>query len=169
MTVLHRLGLTAVSVLLGLGMAALSRVPYEPAGADDAMIRLSWRLRAEPVTTCRPLSDEERVRLPVHMQRDTVCTGGIPPHRLRVEIDGRSLEDALVVAGGAREDRPLAVFREFRVPPGPHDVLVEFRPEAGSGADGDGLGPTRFPVVLEEGEVTLLTVDARSGRLVRRP
>ena len=117
-------GLLAAGLLLALG--ALSRLPYDAEGADAALLRLSWRIRGERVQECRPLTEEERAALPPHMQREEVCEGRIAPYRLRLRVDGQELEASTVTAAGARQDRPLYVFREIPLPPGEHRLEVSF-------------------------------------------
>ncbi len=112
------------AALLGLG--ALSRVPYGDTAAGQAVVRLSWRVRGVRVEACRRLGVEELEALPPHMRRPEVCEGRIAPYRLRVRVDGEVVEDGLVQGAGVREDRPLYVFRELRVPPGRHALAVEF-------------------------------------------
>ena len=127
---------TLAVVVTGIAMAALaalSRVPYREPGAGDAVLRLSWRVRGIRVQECRTLTPEELAALPPHMRRPEVCEGRIAPYRLRLRVDGRVLADTLVHAAGAREDRPVYVFREFRVEPGVHRVELRFDREAGGG------------------------------------
>ncbi|HEX7091319.1 MAG TPA: hypothetical protein VF192_14350 [Longimicrobiales bacterium] len=121
-------------------LAALSRAPYREPGADEAVLRLSWRVRGIRVQECRSLTPEELAALPPHMRRPEVCEGRIAPYRLRVRVDGRVLADTLVHAAGAREDRPVYVFREFRVLPGVHRVDLRFVREAVGQGGGEGGG-----------------------------
>lgn len=140
MTAALRIALAGVVAGVALAtLTALSRTPYREPGADDAVLRLSWRVRGIRVRECRTLTPEELDALPPHMRRPEVCEGRIAPYRLRVRVDGRVLTDTLVHAAGAREDRPLYVFREFRVVPGVHRVDLLFVREAGQG-EGEGEG-----------------------------
>jgi hypothetical protein len=166
-----------VSALLCLGVAALSAVPYTPKATDRSILRLSWRFRAGSVAECRPVTEAERSALPIHMQRDTICEGKPPPFRLTVHIDGRVLEDVSVVAAGARRDRPVSVYREYRLEPGSHDVGVRFRvaeevdiPGSDVTVTGGGLPDLELAssVVLAPGEIVLVTFDEAEGRLVLR-
>ena len=117
-------GLLAVAVTVGT--AALSRVSWTPHSGDRALLRLSWRARSERVESCRQLSAEEQARQPAHMRQSEVCEGRLLPYVLRVELDGRVLVHDTVRASGAREDRPLYVFRELPVAPGPRRLAVSF-------------------------------------------
>ena len=112
-------------------LALLSGARYTIEGAEHAVIRLSWRARGELVRACRRLTPEELADLPVHMRREEECARRILPYRLRVTVDGALALDELVRAGGAREDRPLFVFHELSVLPGPHHLAVTFAHEPG--------------------------------------
>lgn len=132
-----------------LALGALSRAPYASADAAQGVLRLSWRVRGERVTECRRLTAEELEALPLHMRRPEACEGRIAPYRLRVAIDGAVVEDTLIHAAGARQDRPIYVFRDFPLAPGAHVVDVAFTREGapeedggvsleGAGRDGEG-------------------------------
>ncbi len=63
------------------------------------------------------------------------------PYRLTVLLDGVLADSGLIRASGAREDRPIYVFREVEVQPGEHRLEIAFvsqRPEASRAADGAG-------------------------------
>jgi hypothetical protein len=144
----------AVTALLMVAVAALSRVPYDAAqrtlsgssatgeaasetamegvGPADAtpevpaVLRFSWRAASRLVEECRRLSDEDLARLPVHMRREEVCEGRLLPYRLRVTLNDRLVVDEIVEPAGARGDRPLFVFHELVVRPGEYRVEVEW-------------------------------------------
>ena len=48
-----------MTALLVLPIAALSRLPYSPAGAEDAVLRLSWRMSVSAKEQCRTRTQEE--------------------------------------------------------------------------------------------------------------
>ncbi|HEX6069931.1 MAG TPA: hypothetical protein VFZ18_08905, partial [Longimicrobiaceae bacterium] len=122
-------GAGLVALLSVLGVAALTRVPYDADHAEDAILRLSWRTRGEEVRECRTLSPEELAALPVHMQRTEVCEGRVLSRHLLVRVDGRPVIDDTVRAAGARSDRPLYVYYEIPLSPGVHALHVRFVPE----------------------------------------
>lgn len=176
------------TAVAALGLAALSGVPFDAAGADaGAVLRLSWRTRVAAVRECREPTEEELARLPAHMRRDRICDWRVPPHRLRVRVDGRVLEDATIEAAGVRGDRPLYVYREFPLPPGTHELEIRFSPlrddedeghaeEEGHGKEEPGADAEerelrlalRGWVEMSSGDVILVTFDPDRGRLVVR-
>ena len=146
-----------------LALGALSRFPYTPADAGSGVLRLSWRVRGERVTECRRLTPEELEALPLHMRRPEACEGRIAPYRLRVTIDGSVVEDTLIGAAGAREDRPIYVLRDFPLSPGTHAVDVAFARE------GAPVPLTLDTVVaIRPGRVSLVTFDPDRNALVLR-
>jgi len=165
-----------------LAVALLSRVPYDSAGRDEALIRLSWRTPGELVTECRRLTPEELERLPAHMRREEVCEGRMAPYRLRVTIDGEEVLDDIVRAAGVREDRPLYVYRELFVAPGEHRIEVDWEEvregdgiissAPGGGSNGRGTAQRQLTldarVSLQSREITLVTYDLDSRVLVAR-
>ena len=116
-------------------LSLLSEAPYTAEPATHGVIRLAWRARGERVRRCRRLTPDELAKLPAHMRQEEVCERAVLPYRLRVTVDGAPAIDELVRPGGAREDRPLFVFRELSVAPGAHHITVVF--ERASGGDAE--------------------------------
>jgi hypothetical protein len=94
-----------------------------PAGASS-LVRLSWSARPERVERCRRLTDDELAKRPVHMRLRLECEGSFARYHLLVSANGRVLASDTVRGGGLRHDRPMHVFREFAVPPGPLRLTV---------------------------------------------
>jgi hypothetical protein len=117
-----------VAALVTLGIGAASQAPWTATGPDEALLRLSWRAQSETREECRPLTAEEKAELPIHMQVPEVCESQAIPYLLRVSIDGSVLLADTVHGAGAREDRPVYVFREIGLIPGRHALAVEFAP-----------------------------------------
>lgn len=173
-----------IGAALALGsaaaLAALSALPYAAEPADHAVIRLAWRARGERVRACRRLTPAELAKLPPHMRQEEVCERRVLPYRLRVTIDGAPVVDELVRAGGAREDRPLFVFRNLPVAPGPHRLEVMFEREGDEGERAEReredderadarQTPRRLaldrPLTLAARQVILVTYDDEGKRL----
>jgi hypothetical protein len=154
-----------LAVALMVAMVAASQWPWMVHGEDEARIRLSWRTVSEPVEACREPTPEELAALPQHMRMEQVCERRHAPFRLIVRLDGTTVRDALHEPSGAAGDRPLYVFEEIAVSPGPHRIEVEFSEEQ--------EGPARrAPMRLEAEarlaprEIALVTVNDSDGRLV---
>lgn len=117
-----------VAALVTLGIGAASQAPWTATSRDEALLRLSWRAQSETREECRPLTEAEKAELPIHMQVPEVCESQAIPYLLRVSIDGSVLLADTVHGAGAREDRPVYVFREIGLEPGRHALAVEFVP-----------------------------------------
>lgn len=169
-----RVSALVVSAAVVLALGTLSRAPYAPRAAQHGIVRLSWRARGVRVRECRVLTARELEMLPVHMRRPEVCEGRSVPYRLRVTIDDEPRENSLVIAAGAREDRPLYVYRELEVPPGRHRVSVEFSREGARTEDDTAPAATPARLMLDAGvslgagDVALITFDPEPNALVLR-
>jgi len=167
-----RVGLgVLVALLMTVAIGALSQVPYRTESADQAWIRLSWRVSAPRIEECRTLTAEELAELPIHMRRNEVCEGTGIPYRLRIALNGEGVEETLIRGAGTRGDRPIYVFRELRVEPGAHRLEISLTPEiAGDMAAGDAEMETlelAEDLDLAAGDVALIT-RAEGGRLAVR-
>lgn len=156
-----------VAVLFTLGIAAGSRVPVTFSASDEALLRLSWRMRGITAEECRTLSDEELERLPVHMRNPRACIGVIAPYALTLSVDGVVLAADTVRPPGARGDRPLNVLREYPLEPGEHRIALRFHAVLPDGVEvpDEGIGELAWEglVRLSGRDVALVTLD-EAGR-----
>jgi hypothetical protein len=156
------------TLFLMLGLAGLSRVPLRSGGAGEAALRFSWRLRGEEAAACRLPTADELADLPVHMRNPDACVGDLPPFELRVDVDDVTRVSRLVRPSGARGDRPLFVYDDLRVSPGPHRLSVRFGPQ-GEGAEGGGGLALDTAIVIETGRVLLVSRSGNGDLEVRAP
>lgn len=136
----RRTAAAAVSALAAIAVVGGSRLPWTASPADRALLRLSWRAPSEATERCRPLTQEEKADLPVHMRVPEVCETRTVPYLLEIRIDGAAAAHDTLHGAGAREDRPVVVFREIPLVSGSHDVEVRFRPIPEPGATPTGQG-----------------------------
>ena len=169
MTVARSLFATAVAVGGALAIAWGSQAPTKYARADDALLRLSWRMNGVRVEECRERTPEELEALAPHMRTPEVCVGGGASYALAVAVDGTTVLEDTIAAGGARGDRPIYVHRELAVAPGRRGVRVTFEPVLPAGFDDAGMPMHRFDEVVSVAPTTVLLIglDDGSGRLVR--
>ena len=160
----------AFSALAAGAIAWVSQLPTTYAGADDALIRLSWRVDGVHVDECRPRTEEELAALAPHMRTPEVCTRSFVDHELTVALDGRELVRDTLEPGGARRDRPVYVYRDIEVTPGRHALRVSF-----SALVPDGFDPAEVPIerTFDQGidvgptEVALIGLDPETSALTR--
>lgn len=131
-----------LAIAVTVGIALLSSLPYAAEPNPRAVVRLSWRVLGEQVRECRRLTSEELDRLPAHMRQEVQCEGRVAPYRLTVLVDGVLADSGLIRASGAREDRPIYVFREIELDPGEHRLEIAFVRE---GPEADAESTARSP------------------------
>lgn len=152
---------------MGLAVAVVvgSQFGWTATDHEEAMIRLTWRAPGERVEECRPLTEEERAGLPVHMQPEEVCEGRLVPYVLSMAVDGEAVLSDTLHGAGAREDRPIYVHREMRVPPGTHRLFVSFERAAEGSSENEvpeAVSPIRAletRIDLGSREVLVVTYD----------
>lgn len=127
-----------VSAAAAMGIAAGSGVAVPYHADDAARLRLSWSARPERIEQCRTLSEEELALRPEHMRQRIECEGGFATYALTIAIDGRRVDEAVLLGGGVRNDRPIHDLRDLDVSPGRHRVQISLtRREADASGDED--------------------------------
>ena len=171
MTGVKRALALVVAVGCALGVAWLSHIPTSYAGADDALLRLSWRVDGIMVEECRARTAEELEALAPHMRTPEICTGTGADYGLRVDLDEAAIARDTVTPAGARRDRPVYVFREFELAPGRYRLTVAFDAMVPPSYD-PGDAPVRYAwqgeVALESTDIALITLDESGRTLVLR-
>lgn len=171
---LVRVGAVLLTTAVAAGLATLSAWPLRLGAPDHALLRLDWRLRGDEAGDCLRPRPEDLEKLPVHMRNPDACLGALPPYRLRLWVDGAVVLDEQVRGGGVREDRPLTVYRDVRVAPGPRRLRAEFVRDAPVLAPADGTPRpatvlrVETDVRLEAGRVLLVVRRQDTGELVVR-
>ena len=170
MTLRGKIAMTLTSAALLLSIAGLSqlRVTTHEGGA---IVRLSWRTEAINVEVCRTLSAEELARVPAHMRQPEECTGRRVDYQIVLDIDGTVAFADTVSPAGARRDRPVYVFHDEAVAAGTHDVRVVFTalvPDDHQESANPVVREWTGSMVLDDGQIGLVTLDEEGGRLMRR-
>lgn len=164
MHVLAALFVTAACLLL---VGLLARAPYDAVGAENGLVRLSWRFRDTAEKQCRTRTQAELDALPVHMRTPEVCDDDSTPYRLIVQIDAAPADSVHIAPGGVRGDRPVYVLWERRVAPGAHRIQIEFL-RLGSARSGRTHLAVDTVLHARAGAVDLITLSADARRLVHR-
>ena len=139
-------GIATTAALLAIVRASASPVPFHD--ADSARLRLSLSARPERIEVCRTVSAEELAQREEHMRQRVECDGRSATYTLRVEADGRRIDETVIRGAGLRHDRPIYLLRDFDLAAGAHRVRVSltrrentdddaaaFAPAESSGAD----------------------------------
>lgn len=157
------LRMAALTAALVIPLAALARAPYTAAAADDAVLRLSWRLPAPASESCRARTPEELEALPVHMRTAEVCEREVARYVLITRVGESAADTAALVGAGVRGDRPLFVLEERRLPPGRHRVAIEILRD---GSAPEPLAALDTILAIPAGRIRLVTLTG--DRLVVR-
>jgi ferredoxin/coenzyme F420-reducing hydrogenase delta subunit len=132
------------------------RIPELKTRVDRRRIRLVQATR----------SQEELEALPVHMRSPEECTPDLSDFILVLAVDGRAPDTIPLVRGGLKGDRPLTVLHDRRLPPGRHDIDLQFTRVALDAATVIAALDTTLHIA--PGEIGLVTLDATAGRLHAR-
>jgi hypothetical protein len=156
-----------ITAVMAAGLALCTLLPLPLGDPDEGLLRMDWRLRGEESGPClRPL-EEEQAAAPAHMRNPDACLGALPPYRLVVTVDGEVRVDERVRGGGARQDRPLTVYRELALTPGRRVVEGSFFREDGEA--GAVELQVRDTVEVDAGRILLLVRRQDTGALEIRP
>lgn len=124
MTPLRAAIAVATSALLALVMLGATAAPLPWHPQDLGMLRLSWRARPERVEVCREPTAEELAGVAEHMRQALLCEGSSASYLLRVAVDDRLLDSAVVRGGGLRHDRLLQLLRNYPLAAGPRRIVI---------------------------------------------
>jgi hypothetical protein len=159
------------SALLTLPIALFARAPYTPPGAQDAVLRFSWRMTVTGAENCRQRTQAELDALPVHMRTLEECSRDRAGYVLVTRLDDGPADTLQLLRGGVKGDRPLFVLKERRLAPGMHHVTVELQRIVGSTAgarEASVLARLDTTLLLQAGRVQLVTLDEAGRNLLVR-
>lgn len=158
--------LLAAGVLFAIGAGSQWTID---ASGEGALVRLSWRIEAVRVETCRTLTEAELAEIPAHMRQAQSCEGGAVDYELTLEVDGIIELIDTIAPSGLRRDRPVYVYHDQLVEPGERRVEVRFGPIVDE-PSADTIPDHTWSGVLdlEARQIGLLTLTADGSRLERR-
>ena len=159
-------GQFAIIVALFAGVAALSDWPtYRQISGNSGVVMLTFVHGADRKGECRRLTPEEIAKLPPNMRRVQDCPRGRRPIHVELDVDGRTIYQAILPPTGIAGDGPSKVYQRFVLPAGRHDVAVRMRDTARA----DGFDhERRDSVELSPDQMLVIDYRPESGSFVFR-
>jgi ferredoxin len=109
-----------IAGVLGLG----SDLVYATPRVEGSELVVSFKHPGNVGENCRDRSEEELAKLPMHMRQGRVCDRLRASVRLRVDLDGARIVDAVLAPKGIWGDGNSVAIERVPVEPGPHSVRV---------------------------------------------
>lgn len=122
---LRYLGQAAVYAFVAALIGYFSQNPaWTSFPPDKAQVVLSFAHGAQRLEACRRLTPAEIAKLPPQQRRPNTCERERLPVRVRLEIDGQVVYDAVLPPTGIWGDGPARAYEKFAVAPGRHRIVV---------------------------------------------
>jgi ferredoxin/coenzyme F420-reducing hydrogenase delta subunit len=118
--------LFAAALITTLSAATLlaSDAPYTRPRSPGSELVISFTHPGQSTEHCHTLTEEEKLRLPIHMRRDRVCDRSRADVRLRVLLDGHNVYQKSYRANGLYGDMNAIAMVKVPVPEGSHELDV---------------------------------------------
>lgn len=98
---------------------------YRVAPEGEGALRLSIAAPGRILGECRRLSPAELAARAPNMRLELECPRERSPLRVRLEVDGETLYDAVLPPGGIARDGNAKAYGLFPLPAGRHELLVQ--------------------------------------------
>jgi hypothetical protein len=132
---------------------------------DEALLRLSVQHPGRPIGDCRQRTPEELAKLPPQMRAPLDCPRERSPVKVRVELDGRTVIDAVFAPAGLRRDGASVGYRRLPIRAGRHLLRVQLNDD---GRRSDFPYERVATLDVQPGQVVLLDFNpAKGGVLIR--
>ncbi len=118
----------AMAVIIGL----LSVGPYRSALSPEPRLVVSLKHPGQVGEDCRPISAEEKAKMPIHMQQDEICERRRADVHIQVDVDGEQVLDATYEPAGLWGDGNSIAIERLGISEGKHKVTARLA---------DGLDP----------------------------
>jgi len=136
-------GLVSVVVasVIAAVMGTLSDLSYAAPRIQGSELVVTFKHPGRISEDCRELTEAEKARRPIHMQRDQICARRRATVHLRVSIDGKPVLEENYPPGGIWGDQNSVAVEHIAVSPGHHRIAVGI---------GDSLDPQEWTYRVEE-------------------
>lgn len=163
---------SAATILLLLLVAGFSQFPIG-AEPDKAYIRVVGMLPSAHKQTCRALTEEERNRIPQHMQQKEICEQQLIKYRLKVVLNGAAAYSQDYFPRSSRGDKLTVINAMIEVPAGKQSVSIALISSEAGGVDTDQIPPDPAAAQIERkleltsGQIALVDLNNLESALVR--
>ncbi|HET9820239.1 MAG TPA: hypothetical protein VFQ16_00295 [Burkholderiaceae bacterium] len=146
-----------------LALGVFSQWPrYHPLAPGQAVIKVSFVHAGRPVGDCRPLTQEERARLPPNMRAPQVCPRERSPVSIEVDLGDAPVLRRTATPSGLSRDGASALYQKLVVPAGVQRIAVRLKDDVRAG----GFTHTReATVTLAPAQVLVVDFDAQKGAI----
>lgn len=127
-TVAAWIGQAVLYALFALFIGTFSHwPPYRPLPPGQALIKVSFTHTGKPIGDCRPLTEEEKAKLPPQMRPTEICPRERSPVSIEVDIDGKRVLERTATPSGLKHDGASAVYQRLAVPAGELKIAVRMK------------------------------------------
>ncbi|RIL09493.1 MAG: hypothetical protein DCC75_06405 [Proteobacteria bacterium] len=156
----------ATAVVLG-GIAAISQFLYGSA-PNSSIFRVAVQIPGRAKQECRPLTAEEKAKLPMHMQRPEICDSVSLDYRLSVMVDRLEKSNKVFTHRGVHGDSPILIHDDIHVSGGRHDFEIALAPLQAAPQNSDSF-TYKGSLDMEVGRIYLLRYEHTSNSLELAP
>jgi ferredoxin len=118
------LAAAVLAAVIAGGVGLVSDFVYAAPRVKGSELVVTFKHPGEVAENCRDLTDEELAERPVHMRQRRICDRSRASVRLRVDLDGARIVDAVLEPSGIWNDGNSIAIERIAVDPGEHDVRV---------------------------------------------
>jgi ferredoxin/coenzyme F420-reducing hydrogenase delta subunit len=113
-----------LAAIIAGGVGLVSDFGYAAPPVEGSELVVSFKHPGQIAENCRDLTEEELAKRPVHMRQARICDRARAAVRLRVDVDGARVVDAVLAPKGIWEDGNSVAIERVPVEPGTHEVRV---------------------------------------------
>ena len=145
-------------------IAAFANSPqYQHLAADEATIKMSFRLTGDLKQPCRQRTPEEIAMMAPNMRLQDDCPRERLPVSVLLKIDGKPFFEDKLPPSGFKKDGVSVVYQRFTVAAGEHDLAVFLRNSArDSGYDYE----KSARITLQPAQVLVVEFSEEAGGIV---
>ena len=127
--------------------------------ASQGELRINARVTQNTLGTCRPYTDEELKKIPLHMRQKEFCKSNTYSYTMQVIVDGIKITEKTIQPQSSRGDHPLHFEEKISLEKQNHQVALSLLPP-----EGIDLPSYRFveSIPIEPGRIVFVTLNEDS-------